>query len=263
MFDFTLILFLFVLGACFGSFGGVVVLRLMKGQSIISPKSFCQECNTAIAFYDNIPLISYLVLKGRCRKCAKPIGKKLFLIELLSALIFVSLFLKLGLTWNYVEAVVLSWGMLVISFIDFDHRIIPDVFTLPGILIGILGAWVNPDRTVVTSLMGFLAGGGVLWTVAFIYSAVKKEEGMGGGDIKLLAWIGAVMGWQAVIYTILVSSVLGSVVGILMGIRQKSSQGLLKTSIPFGPFLSLAAFSFFFMGEELIKKYLQFFFPFY
>lgn len=249
----------FVVGACMGSFGGVIVLRLPQGKSIVKPRSFCFGCNTPISFFDNIPLLSFLILKGKCRRCSKPIGIKNFLIELFSAFIFVACYAKFGLTWNFAEAVLLSWGMLVVSFIDLDHRILPDVFTLPGILIGFLGAWINPDRTLSHALWGFLAGGGFLWAVAYIYAAIKNEEGMGGGDIKLLAWIGAVMGWRAVIYTILMSSITGSIVGLISASRQKSG---LKTTIPFGPFLSLAAFSYFFMGATLIQKYLDFFFPF-
>ncbi len=179
-------------------------------------------------------------------------------VELLSGIIFLSLFLKLGLSFTLIEYLILCWGMLIASVIDLDHRILPDVMTLPGIVIGLAGAALNPERPFMNGVWGVLAGGGFLWLVAYLYAVIKKEEGMGGGDIKLLAWIGAVLGFRSVIFTILVSSVLGSIVGLTFAARQKSG---LKTTIPFGPFLSLAAYAYIFIGPPLIKIYLSYFFP--
>ncbi len=249
----------FILGACFGSFGNVLIYRLPQKLSVIKPGSFCYKCKSPISFYDNIPIFSYFILSGKCRKCSAPYSIRYSIIELLSALIFLALYFKLGLCWTLVEYMILSWGMLIASVIDLDHRILPDVMTLTGIVVGLLGALLNPERSFMDSLFGFLAGGGFLWAVAYIYSAIKKEEGMGGGDIKLLAWIGAVLGWKAVIFTILVSSIVGSIVGLIAAARQKSG---LKTAIPFGPFLSFAAFIYIFIGQPAIRAYLSIFFPF-
>lgn len=252
-------LIIFIIGLCFGSFGNVLIDRLPKGLGVVKPPSHCFKCKKPIKFYDNIPLISYLILNGKCRACKIPFTSRHFFVELLSGLIFLALFLKLGFTWFFLECLIFSWGMLVASFIDLDHRILPDVFTLPGIVMGIAGSLLNPERIFLDALFGVFIGGGLLWLIAYLYAVIKKEEGMGGGDIKLLAWIGAVLGWKSIIFTILVSSILGSIVGLMVAARQKSG---LKTAIPFGPFLSLAAFIYIFIGHEVVQSYLKFFFPF-
>jgi leader peptidase (prepilin peptidase)/N-methyltransferase len=148
--------------------------------------------------------------------------------------------------------------LAVVSFIDLDFMILPDVFTLSGIVIGLLGALLNPDRSFYASVFGVLMGGGFLWAVAYVYLAVRKEDGMGGGDIKLLAWIGAVLGWQAIPFVILASSLIGSVVGLIVAYRSKMG---LKSSIPFGPYLSLAALIYILGGDEIGQWYLSLFLP--
>ena len=252
------ILFL-ILGLCFGSFGNVIIARLPSGENVARPRSRCPKCLAPIRAYDNVPVLSYVFLKGKCRDCGARISIRYPIVELLSGLLFLSLYLKCGLTFTLVEYLILGWGGLIASFIDFDHRILPDVFTLTGIILGLVGAVINPDRHVADALVGILAGGGFLWAVAFIYEAIKHQEGMGGGDIKLLGWIGAVLGWRAVIFSILVSSITGSVVGGGYALLKKTG---MKTSIPFGPFLYFAALIFMFFGSSLIHGYLDLFFPF-
>jgi leader peptidase (prepilin peptidase)/N-methyltransferase len=249
----------FLVGLCFGSFGNVIILRLPKGQSIVKPRSHCPHCQKNISWYDNIPIISWLLLGGKCRECHKKISPRYLVVELLSGILFLALYLKLGFTITFVECVVFAWTGLVASVIDLDHRILPDVFTLSGIMLGLVGALVNPERSFLSAFVGVVAGGGFLWLVAYIYMAIRKEEGMGGGDIKLLAWIGAVLGWKAVIFSILVSSISGSIFGGGYAALQKSG---MKTAIPFGPFLVFAAVLYIFVGDAVMHSYLAVFFPF-
>ena len=166
-----------------------------------------------IAWYDNIPVLSFLFLRGACRYCKKRISLRYPFIELLCAFLFVAVYLKSGLSCFTLEMIVFSYGLLVVSFIDLDHMILPDSFTLSGIVIGLLGAFLNPEREFLPSLIGVILGGGFLWFVAYMYWVWKKQEGLGGGDIKLLAWIGALLGWKSFPFIILLSSFLGIFIG--------------------------------------------------
>ncbi|MDZ4677827.1 MAG: prepilin peptidase [Oligoflexia bacterium] len=257
--EFVYGILIFILGACLGSFGNVIILRLPAGKSIVRPGSCCPHCKKSIKWFDNVPILAWFFLKGKCRQCGEPISPRYFIVELLSAVIFLALYLKFGLTITFIECALFAWAGLVASVIDLDHRILPDVFTLSGIIIGLIGAFINPDRTFLSALIGVIAGGGFLWLVATVYMAIRNEEGMGGGDIKLLAWIGAVLGWKAVIFSILVSSITGSIFGGVFAALQKSG---LKTSIPFGPFLVFAALMYIFVGDAVMHSYLSIFFPF-
>lgn len=249
----------FALGLCFGSFGNVVALRMPKEESIVLPRSHCPHCKHSLGVLDLIPVFSFLFLRGRCRYCQGKISWQYPLVELLCGVVFAALFIHLGLSVTFFESLLFAWMGIVASVIDFHHRILPDKFTLTGIALGLVGSLINPHREFQDALLGVLGGGGFLWLVAYIYSAIKNEEGMGGGDIKLIAWIGAVMGWQATIFSILVSSILGSVVGLTIALIQRSG---LKTAIPFGPFLVAAALIYLFFGTEVMDWYMQFFFPF-
>ncbi len=251
---------IFVLGLLFGSFGNALAYRIPREISILNPRrSFCPQCNSQIAWYDNIPLFSYLILRGHCRKCGKYFSIEYFLVELICGFLFLALYLKLGLSITLVELLLFAWAGLVASVIDIHFRILPDVFTLSGIVIGLVGSLINPERSFIDALIGVLGGGGFLWLVAYVYLLLRNEEGMGGGDIKLIAWIGAVMGWQAAIFAILASSIVGSVFGISMAVIKRSG---LKTSMPFGPFLFAGALMYIFIGGPIIKWYLSVFFPF-
>lgn len=252
-------LLVFILGLCLGSFANVIILRLPKGESIVRPRSHCPKCQAPVRFYDNIPVLSYFFLRGKCRNCRASISWRYPLVELITGLLFVAIFLKVGVSWTLVEYLWLAFAGVVVSVIDLDHRILPDVFTLSGVCIGLIGAAINPERSFYDSLFGVLAGGGFLFLVAYVYEAIRGEEGMGGGDIKLLAWIGAVLGWQAIIFTILISSITGSLAGLIVAAIQKSG---MKTAIPFGPFLFLAAILYVFVGPDLMRVYLSVFFPF-
>jgi len=242
-----------VLGAIVGSFLNVCISRLPKEESIVTPSSHCPQCKSPIKFYDNIPLISYLLLKGKCRNCGLPISMQYPIVEAVTALVSFFLFITFGVSLSFIYYFMFVSALIVITIIDLYHQIIPDVISLPGIVIGLLGSLVIPQITFWSSLVGALSGGGSLFLVATIYQWLFKREGMGGGDVKLLAMIGAFLGWKAVILTILLSSFIGSIIGItVMLIKGKD----FKYAIPFGPFLSLGAVISLFWGENLISWYL-------
>ncbi len=248
----------FVFGALLGSFGNVVIYRLPKGLSVVRPRSHCQSCLKQVAWYDNIPIVSWLILGGKCRHCKVRFSFRYPFVEFLTASLFCAAFLQYGLSWTLLEYLVFIFGLVVCTFIDFDHMILPDEFTISGVALGLVGAWLNPERSFLESLIGVLVGGGFLWLIAFLYFQLTKNEGMGGGDIKLLAWIGAILGWKAVPFVIMVSALTGSAVGISIALRTK---GGLKTAIPFGPYLALAALVFVLGGQTLALGYFNFFLP--
>lgn len=242
-----------IFGAMIGSFLNVCIHRLPKGESIVIPGSHCPHCNNPISFYDNIPLISYLLLGGKCRYCRASISSQYPLVEGMTALGSFLLFLRFGPTWSYLLYFSFISGLIVITVIDLFHQIIPDVISIPGIGAGLLASLIPPGVTFLESLIGILLGGGSLFLVAATYQWWFKREGMGGGDVKLLAMIGAFLGWKAVILTILLSSLIGSIVGIIVMVLKGKN---FKYAIPFGPFLSLGAVISLFYGREIINWYL-------
>ncbi len=244
-----------ILGAMVGSFLNVCIFRLPKEESIIIPGSHCPHCQHPIKFYDNIPLISYLILGGRCRYCKKSISVQYPLVEGITAISSLCLFLRYGLSWSYLFYFSFVAALIVITVIDLYHQIIPDVISIPGIGVGLLGALILPHITFFNSLMGTLLGGGSLFVIATLYQWLFKREGMGGGDVKLLAMMGAVLGWDVVLLTILLSSLIGSITGILIMVLKGKG---FKYAIPFGPFLSLGAVIALFYKNEIISWYLQF-----
>jgi len=242
-------------GAIVGSFLNVCIIRLPKGESIITPGSHCPHCNHPIKFYDNIPLVSYLLLGGKCRYCKRSISAQYPLVEGTTAISSLLLFLKYGLSLSYFFYFSFVAALIIITIIDLYHQIIPDVISIPGIGVGLLGALIIPHITFFNSLLGILLGGGSLFVVATFYQWLFKREGMGGGDVKLLAMIGAFLGWDAVILTILLSSLIGSITGIIIMVLKGKD---FKYAIPFGPFLSLGAVIALFYKNEIISWYLQF-----
>jgi leader peptidase (prepilin peptidase)/N-methyltransferase len=250
-----LALVLIIFGALIGSFLNVCIIRLPKGESIIIPGSHCPQCNHPIKFYDNIPLISYLLLGGKCRYCKRSISAQYPLVEGTTAISSLLLFLKYGLALSYFFYFSFVAALIIITVIDLYHQIIPDVISIPGIGVGLLGALIIPHITFFNSLLGILLGGGSLFVVATFYQWLFKREGMGGGDVKLLAMIGAFLGWDAVILTILLSSLIGSITGIIIMVLKGKD---FKYAIPFGPFLSLGAVIALFYKNEIISWYLQF-----
>jgi len=242
-----------IFGAMVGSFLNVCIHRLPKEESIVRPGSHCPKCKTPIRFYDNIPLLSYLLLGGKCRHCKAPISIQYPIVEAITALSSFFLFITYGVSLSFIYYFSFVAALIAITVIDLYHQIIPDVISLPGIVIGLLGSLVIPQITFWSSLIGVISGGGSLFLVATVYQWLFKREGMGGGDVKLLAMIGAFLGWKAVILTILLSSFIGSIIGItVMLIKGKD----FKYAIPFGPFLALGAVISLFWGENLTSWYL-------
>jgi len=250
------LLFGFAFGTIVGSFLNVCIHRIPQEQSIVVPSSHCPSCKTPIRFYDNIPLVSFILLRGRCRACQAPISWRYPLVEFLMGLFSVILLLQYGISSLSLIYFALFAALTLVSFIDLSHRIIPDIISLPGIVIGVLVSLFHPYLSVADSLLGVLVGGGSLYVVASVYHLVTRREGMGGGDIKLLAMIGAFIGWKGVLFTILCSSFIGSVVGVILMLI--SSQADSKYAVPFGPFLSLGAIIYVVWGEYLINWYMGF-----
>ncbi len=248
----------FVLGAIFGSFGNVVIYRLPREESVVKPRSYCYSCKTQIKWYDNIPILSWFILRGKCRKCHAKFSFRYPLVEIIMAVLFALSYHYAGLTWTLLEYLIFIFGLVVCTFIDLDHMILPDEFTLSGIVIGLIGAALNPQRDFLDALFGVLMGGGFLWGMAYVYYMFTKNEGMGGGDIKLLAWIGAIVGWKAIPFVIMTSAIVGSVIGLIAARKQKAG---LKTVIPFGPYLALGAVIYLFGGEAIALWYLGLFLP--
>ena len=244
---------IFIFGAVVGSFLNVCIHRLPSGESVVSPGSRCPHCREPVRAYDNIPLLSYLLLRGRCRQCGGGIAARYPLVELLAGLAAVAAVGALGLSAHALLAFAFLCALIVITFIDFDHQIIPDAISLPGIVVGFAAALVLDAPSWTASLAGILLGGGLLWGVAEGYHWLTGREGMGGGDIKLLAMIGAFLGWKAVPVTLMIASLTGTVVGVALMLAQSRDR---RTAIPFGPFLAVGAVCALFWGEALIAWYL-------
>ena len=246
-------LVVFVLGLSVGSFLNVCIYRLPQELSIVTPRSLCPQCGKPIRAYDNIPLLSYLWLRGKCRNCQAPISWRYPLVEAITGGIALALFFQYGLTLHFLLIFAFCAAMIVISFIDLDHRIIPDMISLPGIVIGFLLSFFVSWITVKQSAIGMLAGGGSLFLVAWGDEALTKKEGMGGGDVKLLAMIGAWLGWESILFTLFAASLSGSLIG--GGVMLLRGEGR-HYAIPFGPFLAFSAVAFIFWGSPLMDWYL-------
>ncbi len=248
----------FIFGIIFGSFLNVCISRLPSGASIIKPRSRCPSCKKSIAAYDNIPLLSFLILRGRCRNCKKKISWEYPAVEFVSGLLAMACLAQLhspGLAALWFLTFICP--LLVVSVIDLHHYIIPDEISLPFIGVGFLTRLIsvqfqNVLPTLLDSLAGALLGGGVLFLFAVLYEKIRKQEGLGGGDVKLLAMIGAFLGWKAVFLVIFFSSVLASLVGIFLMIFKRAG---LSSQIPYGPFLALGAILQFFWGKKILLGY--------
>ncbi|RNC69870.1 MAG: prepilin peptidase [Desulfuromonadales bacterium] len=249
-----LTIFSFILGAVVGSFLNVCIYRLPAGESVVSPPSRCPACGSRIRPWHNIPIIGWLILRGKCRDCGAPISPRYPLVELLNGLLTLALFLKFGPSPTFLVLFVFCSALMAITFIDLDHQIIPDVISLPGIAVGFACSFVLPWLGWKSSLIGIVAGGGSLLLVAWLYEFLTKKEGMGGGDIKLLAMMGAFLGWRAVPFIIFASSLIGSVIGVTLMLVQKKDG---KLAIPFGPFLAAGAVLYIFYGKAIITWYLS------
>lgn len=257
-----LYIFSFIIGTVIGSFLNVCIYRLPREESIIFPPSRCTSCGSRVKAYHNIPVFGYLFLGGKCSACGSRISPIYPIVEILSGLTFVGILWKFGVSVDSLFYLTLIYSLVVITFIDLKHMIIPNIVTIPGVVIGLLYNALGTDWEKSRELLGNLSfslesffgvlnevpfldsvfgtiiGGGLLFLIAFLYVVIRKREGMGMGDVKLLAMIGAFLGWKGVIFVMLVSSIIGTVAGLTVIIYKK---GDLRYAIPFGPFLSLAA----------------------
>ena len=270
-------IFIFILGSMVGSFLNVCIYRLPLEQSIIKPRSHCPHCKKIIPWYDNIPFISYLILKGRCRFCKKRISFRYFLIEFITASVFLIFYIRYGLSFDFIFYTIFACALIIATFVDIQHRIIPDEISLGGIVVGLLfgvvRSFIQPggfhfERPIINlifdpppvlnSFLGVLFGGGIIYLTGkgfdlFWFKLLKKgpidgeTESMGGGDVKLLAMIGAFLGWQIAVLTFFIAPVFGAIVGGLNLFFRK------QHTIPYGPFLSLAAFVSLFWADRIFR----------
>ncbi len=239
-------------GALIGSFLNVCIYRLPRQESIAWPGSHCPTCSSPIAWYDNIPILSYIVLAGRCRHCAVHIPFRYPLVEILNAAGYVGLLWFFGPSWAAGAYGVLYSALLVVAGTDLSHKIIPNAVTFPGIIVGLICAVTVLPLGVVDSVLGVLVGGGILWLLAWASPYLFGKEGMGGGDIKLMAMIGAFLGWKSALMTIMIGSLLGSFVGITLIAAQVIKR---EEYIPFGPFLVCGALATLFFGQSILAWY--------
>lgn len=244
-------IFVIVLGLIFGSFTNVLIFRLPRGKSLVRPDSQCVACHVAIRWWDNIPVLSFILLRGKCRSCKTPISMRYPVVEILTALLFLAVFKKFD--WGFL-LIFREWPLMIflvsITFIDFEHRLIPDVLSLSGLAIGLLTSWAVPNLGIFQAMLGAGFGFAIFFSLAWIYQRWFGRMGLGGGDIKLLAMLGSFLGPSGVISVLLISSITGSIVGILWAMIKKEKQ-IMKTSIPYGPFLVLGALFHYLLGELL------------
>lgn len=244
----------FLLGAfglVVGSFLNVCIHRIPRDESIVWPGSRCPACGAPIRWFDNIPVLSYFVLAGRCRRCRARIAVKYPLVELATMGLFLAHYWMLGAQPLLVVRLLFSAALIVLFVIDLEHQILPNRITLPGIAVGFVASlWLWPGWR--DSLLGILLGGGILWAIAEAYFRVRREEGLGMGDVKMLAMIGAFLGWQQVLVTLVLSSAAGALVGVAL---MAAGRGTMKYALPFGTFLALGAVASSLVGSDLVAWY--------
>lgn len=246
-------IFIFIIGLIFGSFFNVLIYRTPRGISIIKPNSFCPYCQKRIKFYDNIPLISFLLLGGRCRFCKKPISLRYPIVELLSGFIFLFSYEKFDFSPKTILYIFLLSALLIIFFIDWEYQIIPDWLNYSGILLGFL---FNIDKSPFFSLYGIIAGMGSLFLLRAIWLLLRKKEAIGGGDIKMAGFLGSYLGYKNVLFIIFFGALFGLVIFlILVAVRKRR----IKDYIPFGSFLAISTVINLFFGEHLFYWYLNLF----
>ena len=241
-------------GLCVGSFLNVVIARVPAGRSISHPASTCPHCGTAIAWYDNVPVLSYLLLGARCRSCRDPISWRYPVVEIMGAVLFALAYLRLGQSFRLAAALLLVSTLIAITGIDLDHQIIPDVLSLPGIALGLIASLGPGAIGLKDSALGVLVGGGVFVVIIVASSLVIGQPGMGVGDVKLGAMLGAFLGWKLALLSVLVSVLIGG--PLAAGLLATGRKGR-KDPVPFGPFLALGGVVSLFWGDALLTWYFE------
>jgi leader peptidase (prepilin peptidase)/N-methyltransferase len=263
-----------VFGLIVGSFLNVCIVRLPRGRSIVSPPSHCPRCKKSIKFYDNMPVISFLILRGKCRACNEPISWRYPAVELLNGLMYVWTAREFGFGGEMFLVMAFCSSLIVVTFIDYDHQIIPDVITLPGILVGLMLApffmsvladplpfrlgsllpHAGPYLTgFLNSFIGLLFGATPLFAIGWLWEKLRNIEAMGGGDVKLMGMVGSFLGWKGALLTIMLGALAGSVVGITLILLKRHK---MDKVIPFGPFLAIGAVMTMFYGYDIVSWYL-------
>ncbi len=241
----------FVLGLAFGSFLNAFVYRVPIGVDLLR-RSFCPACGAPIHWYQNLPLLSYLLLRGKCSTCGEAIPWRYPMVELLGGVILASSFWFWGLSASAASTALFAYLMLALALIDVDHRILPNVITIPGAVVGVLLSFVDARVAWQDSLIGAVAGAGLLYLVAFVYLKARGREGMGMGDVKMMLLVGAFLGWQGALMTIFIGSLLGSVVGALFITLSRKGW---EYALPFGTFLAAAAVLVSYRAAEIFAWY--------
>ncbi len=237
-----------LLGLVIGSFLNVVIARLPEGRSLVRPRSACPRCGRQIAWYDNLPVVSFLLLRARCRACRQPIAWRYPLVEAATAGLFVLTYFRRGPSIDLLPSLALMAALVAITVIDLDHQIIPDVISVPGIAVGFLASLLPGGVGWLPSLLGILVGGGLFFVII-----LASRGGMGGGDMKLGAMLGAFLGWQLVLLSILLAVLAGGLVAVALLAAGRKGR---KDPVPFGPFLALGGAVGLLWGEDLLAWYL-------
>lgn len=253
--DFLIKILIFILGSIVGSFLNVCIVRMPQEKSIAFPGSHCVHCQKLIPWYDNIPLISYLFLMGKCRYCHKKISIRYWIVEFLTAISFVFFYGFFGWKWVLIPYLVFHCALIVATFVDFEHRIIPDEISVGGIILGLIFSFLLPQLHNTSShilalgwsFLGVLIGGGSIYAMGLLGDFLFKKESMGGGDVKLLAMVGSFLGWQMALLTFFIAPFFGAVFGVIVKLRTKES------TIAYGPFLALGALISLFWGQDVIR----------
>jgi leader peptidase (prepilin peptidase)/N-methyltransferase len=242
-------------GLVIGSFLNVCIYRLPRDQSVVWPASRCTNCGRQLSWYENVPVISYLALEGRCRTCGEGISPMYPVVEVSTALVFVAMLAWYGLTPLFLVRVLFACAMVVLFVIDLQHQILPNEITLPGIAVGLAASIFLPPG-LRDAAIGAVAGAGVLWLVALTYEKVRHHEGLGFGDVKMLCMIGAFLGWQLMVLTLVLSSFMGSLVGVALIAARRGDLG---SKLPFGSFMAVAAIGAALFGPDVVDWYFGFY----
>ena len=248
------IILIVLFGLAWGSFLNVVIFRLPRDMSLSKPPSSCPKCRKRIKAYDNIPVVSYLLLRGKCRHCSQKIPFSYFLVELLTPGCFLLLYSQHALSFHFFASCLFTSALIVLGVIDYDHQILPDEITLPGLFLAVLYSFFRQDVDLTASLIGAVSGAGFLLFVYGAYYLIRKKEGLGMGDVTMMLFVGAFLGWQRSLFTLFLGSFLGALVGVYFLFFKKKQ---MQFALPFGTFLAPAAYIALLWGEEIIRAYLS------
>lgn len=249
------VILIFILGLIVGSFSNVCIYRIPRDESIVYPASHCPKCHSNILPKDNIPLLSYILLRGKCRNCKNKISIQYPIVEFLTGLIYLIIYLAFGLSFQTLIYIILLSALIIIAFIDLNDQIVPDVISLPGVVIGFIVSFFVTYISVINSGLGILVGGGIILIIGIAGNIIFKKEAMGGGDVKLAAMIGAFLGWRYIIISLFLGFFLGALAGIILILSKIKKR---EDMVPFGPFIVLGSLITLLWGGQIISWYFGF-----